>query len=83
MTRVALVLVCAFVVGACDALFPPQIDCGPLDTAECEAAVDSIVSSVSEEYPHRRVMSIEILNQEGHATVRLDDGTEIGFGERL
>lgn len=34
-------------------------------------------------YPNRRVVYIEFLNAEGHATVRLDDGMEIGVGERL
>jgi hypothetical protein len=35
------------------------------------------------EYPNRRVVSIAFLNEEGHATVRLDDAIDIGWGERL
>lgn len=61
----------------------PEVDCGPLDTSECDAAAQEIQETFAVEYPNRRIVSIEFLNEEGHAVVLLDDGTEVGFGERL
>ena len=61
----------------------PEIDCGPLNASECDQAVQAIQETMATHYPNRRIVYIEFLNDEGHATVRLDDGTEIGVGERL
>ena len=59
------------------------LECGPLDLVSCDARADEIEVVVTESYPGRTIRSIEILNEEGHATVVLDDGAVIGFGERL
>lgn len=60
-----------------------QIDCGPMETQACEQRVLEIETQIASEYPGRVITRIEILNLEGHAQITLDDGTEIGFGERL
>ena len=83
ITRVLMVLSFVVVLGACDLLFGPEIICGPLEAAECGEAVEAIQLTLGREYPNRRVVFIEFVNEEGHASIRLDDGTEIGWGERL
>lgn len=60
-----------------------SVDCGPLTEVNCEQQAAQIVSVVERENPGRRVVSIVFINEEGHALVRLDDDTEIGWGERL
>jgi hypothetical protein len=60
-----------------------QVDCGPMESQACEQRVLEIESQIASEYPGRLITQIEILNLEGHAQITLDDGTEIGFGERL
>jgi hypothetical protein len=72
----------AIFVAACD-VFGPQIDCGPLEASACREAVQMIEATLQREFPTRRVVLVEFLNEDGHANVRLDDGTEIGWGERL
>jgi hypothetical protein len=76
----ALVIALGISVG-CTPRF--QVDCGRLEPAACQARVAEIESVVVGEFPGRRIVWIRIVNDEGHAMVRLDDGTEIGFGERL
>ena len=83
ITRALAALPFVVVVGACDVLFGPEILCGPLEASECGEAVEVIQSTLGREYPNRRVVFIEFVNEEGHASIRLDDGTEIGWGERL
>lgn len=80
-SRVAALLLMTF-ASACG-LLGPEVRCGPLGDLECERAVTRIVEAVANEYPDRRVVYVEFVNAQGHGTVRLDDGTEIGFGERL
>ena len=70
-------------ISACDLVFAPRIDRGPLEPVDCERAVQEILRTMGREYPNRRVVSIAFLNEEGHATVRLDDAIDIGWGERL
>ncbi len=62
---------------------PYSLDCGPLDRAACEERATQIVSTVMKAFPSHSVSSIVIVNAAGHAKVLLDDGTEVGFGERL
>ena len=70
---------CAVVVSACE-IFGPEVDCGPLPGLECSDQVQQIQTVVGRDFPARRVVSIEFTNEEGDATVRLDDGTEVGWG---
>lgn len=58
-------------------------DCGPLDADDCSALVSQIEQVVAREYPGRSIVEIHVLNADGHAEIRLDDDTEIGWGERL
>jgi hypothetical protein len=81
-TRAAAVALLAMLLGACDGLFGPPINCGPLEPSACDQAVEEIRAVVIREYPARRIVFIEFVNEDGHANVRLDDGTEIGWGER-
>ena len=60
-----------------------SLDCGPLDRAACEERATEILSVISVNFPGRTVRSIVIENEAGHAQVVLDDGREVGFGERL
>ena len=39
-----------------------------------------ITTVVGREFPARRVVFIEFTNEDGDATLRLDDGTEVGWG---
>ncbi len=77
----ALLLVAISVVTSCGRSY--SLDCGPLDRATCEREAAEIVSVVTRYNPGRPVSSIVFTNAEGHAVVMLDDGTEIGWGERL
>lgn len=61
----------------------PEVDCGPLAAAECTRAVDELRERLGREFPNRSVVYVQFINDQGHASVRLDDGTEIGVGERL
>jgi hypothetical protein len=79
-TRLLLTLF-AIVVSACD-LFGPEITCGPLPGVECDQQVQEIQTIIARDFPARRVVLIEFLNEDGDANVRLDDGTEVGWGGR-
>jgi hypothetical protein len=79
-TRLVLILV-AIVVSACG-LFGPEVHCGPLPGLECSDQVQQIQTVVGRDFPARRVVFIEFTNEDGDATVRLDDGTEVGWGGR-
>ena len=59
------------------------LDCGPMSVPDCEEHAEDIVSVVRDANPDRSVVAVAILNEQGHADVTLDDGTEIGWGERL
>lgn len=78
--RLSLMLLCASVVGGCDGLFGPQVICGPLEISECEEEVQEIRNTLRPEFPDRRIVFVEFLNENGDANVRLDDGTEVGWG---
>ena len=69
----------AIVLSACD-LFGPEISCGPLPGLECDRQVQEIQTIIARDFPARRVVLIEFLNEDGVANVRLDDGTEVGWG---
>lgn len=69
----------AVVVSACN-LFGPEITCGPLPGMECDQQVQEIQTIIARDFPARRVVLIEFLNEDGDAKVRLDDGTEVGWG---
>jgi hypothetical protein len=75
-----MMLCCAILAGSCNLVAGPQIDCGPLAPWDCDRHVGEIQAMVIAEFPGRRVASIEVANDEGDAMVRLDDGTEIGWG---
>jgi hypothetical protein len=62
---------------------PYSLDCGPLDRTDCEHQATEIVSIVTRDNPGRSVTSIVFVNTSGDARVILDDGTEVGWGERL
>ena len=72
-------MLCAIVVSACN-LFGPEVDCGPLPGLECDQQVQEIQTIVDRDFPARRVVLIEFLNEDGDATVRLDDGTGVEWG---
>jgi hypothetical protein len=76
-------MVSAIFVSACN-LLGPEIDCGPLPGMECDQQVQQIQTIVGRDFPARRVVFIKFRNEEGGATVRLDDGTEVEWqgGER-
>ena len=69
----------AILVSACN-LSGPEVDCGPLPGVECDQQVQDIQTIIARDIPARRVVSIEFLNEDGDANVRLDDGTEVGWG---
>ncbi len=82
-SRYTLAALCSVVfIGGCN-VFGPEVRCGPLSTSECEQEAQEIQRNLSLKFPNRRVVYIEFVNDEAHAIVRLDDGTEIGIGERL
>ena len=82
-SRYTLAALCSVVlIGGCD-VFGPEVRCGPLSTSECEQEAQEIQRNLSLEFPDRRVVYIEFVNDEAHAINRLDDGTEIEIGERL
>lgn len=88
MRRIVAVVAVALLVAACEAPssldnLPYSLNCGPLEPAECERQAAEIVSVITRETPERSISSIVFLNPEGHAQVILDDGTEVGWGERL
>jgi len=80
MRRIAA-LVMTTLMASCS--LAPSVDCGPLDRTRCEEEAGQIVSVVQRDNPGRTVQSIEFLNADGHARVMLDNGEEIGWGERL
>ena len=55
-----------------------QVDCGPLEAAACEEAVDEVRSGLLPQIQGRRIASIELFN-EAEALVMLDDGTPVGW----
>ena len=59
------------------------VECGPLDDQACAEVVRDIESVVARSHPGRSIQSIQILDARGQARVVLDDGREIGWGERL
>lgn len=81
MRRIAALFSVALMAASCS--LAPSVDCGPLDRATCEEEAAQIVSVVQRDNPGRTVQSIEFINADGHARVILDDGEEIGWGERL
>ncbi len=82
-SRYTLAALCSVVfIGGCN-VFGPEVRCGPLSTAECEQKAQEVQRNLSLEFPNRRVVYIEFVNDDAFAIVRLDDGTEIGIGEGL
>lgn len=78
----------ALLLLSCRQSLPPitldyALMCGPLDRDSCLRAAAVVASSVEGDHPGRRVVMIQFVNLEGHAVVILDDGTEIGWGDRL
>ena len=69
-------MVSAILVSACN-LFGPEVDCGPLPGMECDQQVQQIQTIIDRDFPARRVVFIKFRREEGGATVRLDDGTEV------
>ncbi|HET7646076.1 MAG TPA: hypothetical protein VFM03_06275 [Candidatus Limnocylindria bacterium] len=67
---------------ATSCLLAPSVDCGPLDRGTCEEEAAQVVSVVQRDNRGRTVRSIQFLNVDGHARVMLDNGDEIGWGER-
>lgn len=57
--------------------------CGPLDRDLCLLTASTVALSVEDDHPGRQVVMIRFINVQGHAIVVLDDGTEIGWGDRL
>ena len=80
ITGLLSAFLCAAVVVGCNLVFGPQINCGPLGPLKCNQHVEEIQTVLGPAYPDRRVASIDFVNDEGDATVRLDDGSEIGWG---
>ena len=76
-------MVSAIFVSACN-LFGPEVDCGPLPGVECDQQVQQIQTIFDHDFPARRVVFIKFRSEDGGATVRLDDGTEVEWqgGER-
>lgn len=63
--------------------WPPYVvDCGPLPEDQCEKEAAEIANVVGRGHPDRSIVSITFLNRQAHAEVILDDGTEVGWGER-
>jgi len=81
MRRITALLTAAAILASCS--LAASVDCGPLDRATCEQEAAEIVSVVQRDNPGRTVRSIEFLNADAHARVMLDNGEEIGWGERL
>lgn len=61
---------------------PYDLQCGPLAKTDCLDHANLIVEALAHYHPWDAVSSIEFLHDERHAFVILDDGTEIGWGER-
>jgi hypothetical protein len=50
---------------------------------ECDQQVQEIQTIVARDFPDRRVVLIEFLNEDGDATVRFDDGTGVEWRSTL
>ena len=81
MRHITALVATALIAASCS--LAPSVDCGPLEHATCEEEAAQIVSVVQRDNPGRTVRSIEFLNADGHARVMLDNGEEIGWGDRL
>jgi hypothetical protein len=70
----------AIVAAGCNLLLGPPIRCLPLAPLDCDRHVAEIQAMLTSEFPDWRAFSIEFANEEGDAMIRLDDGTDIGWG---
>ena len=78
--RAAAALGTILVLAGCSG---PAVNCGPLAKAECADQATIIVAAMAEHRPSRTVTAIEFVDEEGHAFLTLDDGSEVAWGERL
>jgi hypothetical protein len=59
-----------------------SIDCGPMSKDACLHEVQQIQAVIDQNFGGGRIVSIMIVSEQGDATVKLEDGTEIGWGIR-
>ena len=80
LLRIAAVFGALLTLSACGLSY--DLDCGPMGRTACLDEADAIIEAMARYHSGESVSSIEFFDEEGHALVMLDDGTEIGWGER-